>query len=220
MTPTETSRSRGTLIAVVAVVCGLAGFAFTVLIRPIGPSHKLPWIIARATGIGAFVAMTLLIGVGMAFRWPPRTRARATHPELLLRLHSALGPSVVALVVAHVISLLRDPYAGVSLTAVFVPGAATYRPNAVALGAVAAEMLVIVSATAMLAGRVAVRHHWARLHLLAYPTWILTWLHGVLSGSDATTLRLLYAAAAVFVGAMAIPRVMRASRSHQTAVSR
>lgn len=194
---------------VVAVCCG-AGFLFGDLLTPLAANRMLPWIVARATGIGAFVALTALTLLGLLFRRPATTEPKV-HRETILRLHVALGPALAALVVAHVAALLADRYAGVGWAALVVPLSASYRPGAVTYGMAAAWLVILVMATAGLAGRGLVGPRWAVVHRLAYPAFVLTWVHGVLAGSDTTVLRGLYIAAGLAVGVATVPVINRRS---------
>ena len=202
--------SRGAMAAAVVAVCCAAGFVFGDLLTPLAHNRMLPWIVGRATGIGAFVALTALTLLGLLFRRPAGTNPKV-HPESILRLHVALGPALVALIVAHVGSLLADRYAGVGWAALVVPGSAGYRPGPVTYGMAAAWLVMVVAATAALAGRGLVGRRWAMAHRLAYPAFALTWVHGVLAGSDTTALRGLYIAAGLVVVAATFPVINRRS---------
>jgi len=206
-----------TAAAVVALCCG-AGFVFGDLLTPLAHNRMLPWIVGRATGIGAFVALTALTLLGLVFRRRAGTNPKV-HPESILRLHVALGPALVALIVAHVGSLLADRYAGVGWAALVVPGSATYRPGAVTYGMAAAWLVMVVAATAALAGRRPVGKRWAVAHRLAYPAFVLTWVHGVLAGSDTTALRGLYIAAGLAVGVATVPVINRRSSPQRSGVA-
>lgn len=198
----------GLVLAVVAFFA-ICGFVFGSYLAPVVHSRKLPWIIARASGLGAFLALTVLLMLGMWFKRPVRPRTRRAHPETLLRFHAALSPAVVALLAAHIASLLSDRWAGITAESVFVPFTAHYRPGPVAAGTFATELLVVVTITAALAGRAGVRARWAPLHHLAYPAFGLAWVHGLLSGSDGHPLLFLYVASGLAVAAAALPRLFR-----------
>jgi DMSO/TMAO reductase YedYZ heme-binding membrane subunit len=120
---------------------------------------------------------------------------------------------VFALVVVHIGSLLADRYSGVRWPALVVPGAATYRPGAVTYGMIAAELLVVVFGTATLAGRWAIRARWAVVHRLVYPLFALTWLHGLLAGSDTPALKTVYVIVGAVVLLAAVSQIIR--ESHQ-----
>lgn len=193
------SRSAtGLSVAILIGTCAIAGYALGAGVAPSTSSRMLPWIIARATGIGAFLALTAIVLMGLFFRRPVRA-GTAVQRETVLRFHVFLWPALAGLLGAHIGSLLADRYAGVPWRALVIPGAATYRPGAVTYGLAALYLLVLVTASALLAGRAVVRSRWAGLHRLAYPAFGLTWVHGVLAGSDTSALRWLYVLAGMAV---------------------
>lgn len=203
------SRSAtGVSVAALVVTCAAAGYALGAGVAPATSSRMFPWIVARATGIGAFLALTGIVLMGLLFRRPVRAAVRFQR-ETLLRFHVFLWPALGGLLAAHIGSLLADRYAGVPWKALAVPGAATYRPGAVTYGLVALYLLVVVTISALLAGRAVVRSRWAGLHRLAYPAFGLTWVHGVLAGSDTAPLRWLYILAGVAVMAASVSAAFR-----------
>jgi hypothetical protein len=191
----------------VVVTCAVAGWVFGDLVSPIVHRQKLPWIVARASGLGAFVALGALNVTGLRFRSPARRRPPLPAPETLLRAHMALGPAVIALAAVHVAALLEDRYAGVGWSALFLPLAARYRPGAVTYGALAAQLMVVVAGTAALAGRRVVRARWAPIHHVSHGVFVLVWVHGVLAGSDTPALRGLYVIVGAGVALSALPAI-------------
>lgn len=198
----------GLATAVLVVACGAAGYGLGLGVAPSESSRMFPWIVARATGIGAFLALTGLVLMGMLFRRPVRSEAKIQR-ETLLRFHVYLWPALWGLVLAHLGSLLADRYAGVGWKALAIPDTASYRPGPVTFGLIALYLLLVVTVSAALAGRAVVGSRWAPLHRLAYPAFGLVWIHGVLAGSDTTTLRWLYVLTAVVVGAGAASTALR-----------
>ena len=201
-------RSAAGAVAAVAVLFTAAGYVFGVLIAPLSRGRMFPWVVARSTGIGAFVALGAVVLLGLRFRRPAGTRP-GRHRQTLLSFHTALVPALLVLVAAHVGSLLDDRYSGVTWRALALPGAAAYRPAAVAYGTGALYLLVVIVGSAALAGRIVVRARWLGFHRLAGLTFALTWFHGVLAGSDTPTLRALYLIVGLGVGVAALPVVRR-----------
>ncbi len=189
-----------------ATFFGIAGYVLGHALAPVATNKMLPWIIARAAGLGAYLALTALVWMGLSFRRPVR-RSTTIRPETLLRLHAYLVPAFFGLLVAHVWALLSDRYAGVPAKALLIPNSASYRPGAVTYGMVAAYLMAIVAVTAALAGRRPVGRRWAGLHRLAYPAFVLVWLHGVLAGSDTPSLRWMY----VLTGALIMAATVRSA---------
>ena len=186
----------------------VAGYLLGHGLAPATSNKMFPWIVARATGIGAYLALTAIVGVGLSFRRPIRQVAMV-RPETFLRFHAYLVAAFAGLVVAHVWALLSDRYAGVPLRALVVPNGATYRPGAVTYGTIASYLMIVVIATAALAGRRPIGRRWAGVHRLAYPAFILVWVHGVLAGSDTPTLRWMYVGTGVVIMAATVRAAWR-----------
>jgi DMSO/TMAO reductase YedYZ heme-binding membrane subunit len=74
----------------------------------------------------------------------------------------------------------------------------------VTLGLISVWAGLIAGITAALAGRMG--RWWAPLHKAAGLTWVLAWLHSVLSGSDTAVIVILYIVTGVMVLGMAIWR--------------
>ena len=156
------------------------------------------WVISRASGIAAWLALTGVVAWGLAVRY---VRARGKPFSRALSLHRWLGTLALLLVVVHMALLLVDTYEPFTIVEIFIPLAATWKPLAVALGTVAFWLMV----PAWLLGRM--RKRWGdrwflRVHALAYAAWPLATAHYVLAGTDALALwsiALLVAGTAVVV---------------------
>lgn len=174
-------------------------------------SRWLPWIVGRALGLAAFLALAGLVVTGIWFRHPWRTRWPGK-PGVQLRAHAALGAATVVLVAVHVTSLALDRYAGVGWVGAFVPGRATYRPLGVAVGIGALYLVVVIVGTAALAGSVA-RHVWFHVHKLSTASFACAWAHGMLAGSDERALRWIYLGAGGMVAALLVTRAWSRRRN-------
>jgi sulfoxide reductase heme-binding subunit YedZ len=165
----------------------------------------LPWILGRGLGLAAYLSLTALTVVGLWLRHPWRTRVTVPRPEALLRAHAALAAATLLVLAGHIVALVLDPWAGVHWVGAAVPGRSGYRPFAVALGTVSVYLAVIVAGTAALAGRI-VRRAWLPVHRVALAVFATAWLHGVLAGSDAGRLTVMYVATGAIVGVVAATR--------------
>lgn len=190
---------------VVVLVCGATGILVARLAVPVARSRYFPWIIGRGLGLAAFAALAALVAAGLWARHPWRFRLGFPHPETTLRLHASLAAATLVLVAAHVTSLALDSYAGVGWIGVLLPGAATYRPTAVALGVAALWLFVAVSASVRLGARL-VRRAWLPIHHLAMPMFAVTFAHGLLAGTDTPRLRIAYAVVGSAVVALWVSR--------------
>ncbi|OLZ10371.1 hypothetical protein [Sulfobacillus thermosulfidooxidans] len=160
------------------------------------------WLLARATGIGAYSLLTIVVimGIGMSHPvWKRHLNRR------FFVWHRGLALSVLALIALHGLSLALDRYAHVGWTGLLVPGFSHYRPYGVAFGVIAAEGLVLVSLSAYLAQNFG-RLKWMTVHRGALLMWVLVLIHGLWSGSDTRALALFYEASAGLVGMAVILR--------------
>jgi sulfoxide reductase heme-binding subunit YedZ len=140
------------------------------------------WAVGRGTGVMALVLFSLTMVLGLV------TRRGAALPGLprfaSLVLHRNASLLGVVFLAGHVVSMVVDPYAGVSLVATVVPLTASYRPLWVGLGALALDVLAAVLVTSLLRGRIPARA-WRAVHWLAYALWPLAVVHTFGSGTDA-----------------------------------
>jgi sulfoxide reductase heme-binding subunit YedZ len=169
------------------------------------------WVLIRATGVGAWLALTAVVAWGLAVR---AVKAAGRPFSRALSLHRWLGTIALVLVVVHMALLLIDTYVPFTLAEILVPFAAPWKPLAVALGTIAFWLMV----PAWLLGRMRRRwgDHWfLRVHALAYAAWPLATAHYVLAGTDALavwSLALLVAGTAVIV-VLLLARSARESES-------
>lgn len=184
-----------------------AAWAFSSTIH----SRNFPWITGRALGLAGYLALTALVVLGIWMRHPWRFRWPIGHAETRLRAHAALGIATVALIVGHLVFLATDRYAGVGWLGAFIPGMSHYRQTAVGLGVGAFELLLLIAATARLAGRRGTRH-WRAIHGLATLTFAMTWFHGVLAGTDTAALRPLYVVTGTAVAFLLATRALATNR--------
>jgi sulfoxide reductase heme-binding subunit YedZ len=197
------------LLALLGAVASRAGWVEVSLPRPEGTG---PWLLSRATGITAFVALSLdaILGLLVSTRAGERhlTRARA------IDLHGWLSPVALVLVAGHALALLGDRYVGFDLLDVAVPFAAPVRTAAVGLGVIAAYLMLLVHASFALRRRLGTKT-WRRLHYLSFGAFIAATMHGILAGTDSSHpwIASVYAIPIALVGALVIQRVRFSTRA-------
>jgi len=196
-TTADLARTAGLLagILVASLVVGrLAGARGEALLH----NRMLPWILGRGLGVAAYLALTGTVVLGLWLRHPWRARVRRPSAAGILWAHVALAAAAVTLVAGHVAALALDRYAGVGWTGAFVPWSAHFRPTPVALGTLALYALVLVVATAALAGSIG-RAVWFPVHSAAVLVFCVSLAHGATAGSDGSSLRWVYAASGLAV---------------------
>lgn len=179
--------------------------------------HRMaPWMIARATGISAYLLLVLLVVLGLLLSHPSRTRVARPSPATRIRLHIVLAALTLALTIAHIVVLATDRFAGVGWRGASLPMQSAYRPAAVTLGVLGAWAGLVVGSTALLAGHLPQRLWW-RVHKVAIVALLLVWLHGVLAGGDTAMLRWLYLSTGALIAVVALSRYAARTPAEQIA---
>jgi sulfoxide reductase heme-binding subunit YedZ len=175
-------------------------------------SSPIDWYAARAGGAVAYVLLSANVALGLLMsgkkqfdRWP-RFALEDVH-----RFLGLLGGSFLVL---HIGAVAIDAYLPFSLAALIVPLVASYRPIWIALGVVAAELLLALAFTNHYRDSQLSYRFWRRAHFVNFAVWIAATLHGLGSGTDRSTTWLLSieAAAAGTVSALIVWRVLRRLR--------
>jgi predicted ferric reductase len=142
------------------------------------------WYIARAGGILAFALLSTSVVLGLLLSG--RARLERWPRFALEDVHRFVGLLAGSFIALHVVALLFDSYLPFSLRSVLVPGAAPYRPLAVAAGVISAELLVALAITNRYRKQLPHRF-WRRAHYLNFAVWLLALVHGIAAGTDSTT---------------------------------
>ena len=149
------------------------------------------WYAARASGVAAYVALSLVVALGMTLggkaqnrRWP-----RFSVEEI----HRFGGLLVGSLIGVHILAIAADSFLPFSLVQLLVPFTSTYRPLWTGLGIAAAEILLALAFTNHY--RKALPYSfWRKAHYLNFAVWGLASVPGLMSGTDrgAAWLAILY----------------------------
>lgn len=161
----------------------------------------MTWTIARASGMTAFLIVTLAVALGLALsmRWQAPRWPRLITNEM----HNFLAVLSLVFLGVHGLALWLDPYINFTALEVFVPFTSHYRTLGVGLGIVAAYLLVAVWISTEIRSHIPYSW-WRRFHATTFGVYLLSAGHGILSGSDTHTLwaLALYAGSMVLVGTL------------------
>jgi methionine sulfoxide reductase heme-binding subunit len=172
------------------------------------------WLTARATGLVGFGLLTAQVVFGLVLSHPHnKTTWRLS--KRIFPWHDHLWVFVMAFLVAHIVSLIADPKADVGLLGAFIPGMSRYRSVPVALGTLSLYAFLITALTARQTNLLP-PGRWLTLHRLAIAIFALTWVHGMLAGTDSNALRPIYILALVVVVEAGIYRYWAARRARTT----
>lgn len=139
------------------------------------------WMLARATGLVAYLALGLDVLAGLLVS--TRRADRALGRGALIELHGWLSPIALALVAAHAGVLLGDRYLRFDLIDVVVPFASSRWPIALGLGGLAGYLALVVHASFGWRKRLGAAT-WRRLHYLSFAAFALATGHALAAGTD------------------------------------
>lgn len=164
------------------------------------------WLLARATGLTAYVLLTLSVLAGLVVK--SRPFGKALKPATAVDLHKMLALLGLTALALHGVFLVLDETVEIGLGALLVPGLAPYRPLWTGLGVIAGELMLVVYVSFALRKRIG-QKNWRRLHWATYATFLTGTAHGLMAGSDsgATWALALYLGA---VGAVVFATAWRA----------
>jgi sulfoxide reductase heme-binding subunit YedZ len=140
------------------------------------------WLLARSTGLTAYVLVTCSVVAGLILKSRPFASLRPAAVADTHRVLALLGLGAVAL---HGAALLLDTTVHLSPAALLVPGLSPYRPVATGIGVIAAELMVVVYASFSLRRRIGARN-WRRLHWATFAIFAAATVHGLGTGTDST----------------------------------
>jgi methionine sulfoxide reductase heme-binding subunit len=139
------------------------------------------WILARATGVTAYVLLSSSVLAGLLVKSRPFSpRPKQSTATDLHRFLGLLGLGAVGL---HGLALVLDSTVRITIPALLVPGLSPYRPVATALGVGSAELMLLVYVSFRLRPRIGARA-WRHLHWMTYAVFALATAHGLATGTD------------------------------------
>lgn len=139
------------------------------------------WLLARASGLTAYVLLSAAVVAGLVLK--SRPFGRALRPGAVTDVHRFLTFLALGMVGLHGLTLVLDRTLHMPPAALVVPGIYPYRPAAVGLGVLACELAVLVALSFPLRRRIGFRA-WRRLHWATYLVFLLATAHGVAAGTD------------------------------------
>ncbi len=139
------------------------------------------WFLSRATGIVAFILLTVtvVLGVVTSLRWQSRDVPRF----VIEYVHRNVTILVMVFIAIHVTTVVVDGFAPIGWLAAVIPFTSPYRPIWLSLGALGFDLLLAVAVTSWLRHRVGFKV-WRFLHWSAYASWLAVLIHALGTGTD------------------------------------
>jgi sulfoxide reductase heme-binding subunit YedZ len=139
------------------------------------------WILLRAAGIGAYVALWLSVAWGL-IATTGIVKRRISKPSANL-FHASVATTGLVLLAVHLVLLVVHTYMPFSAVDLLIPMRSTFRPWAITAGIIAMYAVVALMVSSWLRGSLNTKL-WRAIHLIAVPAFVLALLHGVFAGTD------------------------------------
>lgn len=139
------------------------------------------WYATRAAGLVTLILLTaaMVFGILNAGRFTSRAWPRF----VIQGLHRNLSLLALACLAVHVVTTVIDTYTSIGLQDAFLPFLSTYKRWWLGLGAVAADLIIILAISSLL--RRWIRHRvWRVIHWAGYLCWPVAISHGLGIGTD------------------------------------
>jgi sulfoxide reductase heme-binding subunit YedZ len=140
------------------------------------------WILARASGLTAYVLLTTVVVAGLVLKSRP---FRSLKPAAAIDVHRFLTMLALGALAVHATALVLDSTIRIGPGALVIPGLAPYRPVWTGAGVLAAELALVIAISFPLRRRIGVRN-WRRLHWATYAVFALATAHGLFAGTDSS----------------------------------
>ncbi len=168
----------------------------------------LTWYIARAAGLALYLLLwlTVVLGMGIITGLFGRLGGRG----FILSLHAFATRLAYGFLALHMLSLLIDQTMPFDLQQMLVPFSSSWHEPWTGLGVISAWLLLLIGGSFSLRRLIGYRA-WRVMHALALPLYVIALLHGVGSGSDASSVsvQVMYVATAGTVLFLALFRLLQ-----------
>ena len=170
----------------------------------------LTWLIVRASGLVAYGLLAAASIWGLLLS--NRLLGRRVPSRALTFTHEGLSLGALLALATHLGFVAADHYLAFGWLELLVPGAASWRPLASALGVTAAWSAVVVGLS-FYGKRLIGQRAWRYLHYGSFGAFVAATAHGVMAGSDTThpAVLALYLSSALSVLVLLVARITLAS---------
>jgi sulfoxide reductase heme-binding subunit YedZ len=183
---------------------------------------NLTWVATRASGFVAYGLLTASVVWGLLNA--SHLLGRSIPVRKLTFFHESLSVASLLATAMHLGFLYADTYVGFGVKELLVPGAASWKPQAIAYGVVTFWGMVLVTVSFYLhLRRLISKRLWRAMHYGTFGLFIGAMIHGLMAGTDSGNpgVIALYASTGAVVAALVAVRVVLASgpQGRETVVS-
>jgi len=150
----------------------------------VDPLPHLWWLASRASGIVALVLVTVSVGIGLSMAGK-LFRKRGLGPKLVA-IHEQTALAGLIAISVHAVTLLGDPWLHPGLAGITVPFAMGYRTVFTGLGIIGGWLAALLGLSFYIRRQIG-PGLWRRLHRATIVVYVLSVIHVIGAGTDAST---------------------------------
>ena len=157
-----------------------------------GDLPNVTWYITRAAGLTAYLLLWLSTVWGLVL--PSRILEGKLHGLYTFDFHEVISLLAIGFIAIHMIVLLADNFMPFTITQLFIPFIAPYRPLWVGFGIISFYLIILVTVTFYIRDRIGTKTFRA-IHVFSLLAFLGVAAHGLLSGTDSVlfSVQLMYA---------------------------
>jgi predicted ferric reductase len=154
-------------------------------------SVQTMWYITRAAGLVAYLVLWLSVAWGLAVS--SKILDNILHRSFTYDFHYFLSWLAIGFTLLHIVVLMFDKYLPYSVLQILLPFISPYRPVWVGIGVLGLYLMVLVTVTFYLRGRIGMKA-FRVIHTLSLVSYLGITVHSIFSGTDSslTSVMLLY----------------------------
>ncbi len=171
---------------------------------------SIEWMAIRGSGIVAFLLLAGSTIWGLLIS--TKVLGRAVKAKGVAWFHESLGIASLVATGVHMYFLFNHDYIDFGYRALFVPGASSWRPLAVAFGVIAFYLMLVISFSFYVKKWIG-QNAWRTIHMMSFGTFLGAGIHGVFSGTDTSHPVMI----GMYIGSLAIVGTLLAIRIAQAA---
>jgi predicted ferric reductase len=141
----------------------------------------ITWFVIRGSGLAAFAMLGIATVWGLLVS--TKVMGRAVKAKGMSWFHESIGLAALIATGVHMIALALDEYVEFGVRDLLVPGVATWRPLAVALGVTGFYGVAVVGLSFYVKAWIG-QSAWRAIHYTAFGTFAAVTAHGIMAGTD------------------------------------
>ncbi|KRF03574.1 hypothetical protein ASG89_02050 [Paenibacillus sp. Soil766] len=174
------------------------------------------WILIRTFGILSYLTLFVGMAIGITYSFP---QFKGHKKGQLLRWHTYTNLTGTGFALLHTVLLIIDTFMPFDWAELLIPFSAKNNPVLNGMGTIAMYGLLLVLFTTDIRNKLK-RKVWLALHMLSYPIFALSLLHGIFLGTDSKQgwAATMYIATAIILVGLMLVRFQLSSRKRQVKV--